>query len=74
MYVTPQAWCPLRPEEGTGSIEIGVTEVVSGCWEPNLDPPEEQPVLLMSQPPLQPQNIVIKQQKTHLLFLYLVSF
>lgn len=39
----------LRPEEGMGSPETEVTddcELPYGCWGLNLDPLEEQPVLL----------------------------
>lgn len=35
------AWCPLRPEEGIGPSETGVTdssESPCGCWESNLHP------------------------------------
>jgi hypothetical protein len=41
--------------EGISSLGTGVTvswESPSGCWELNLDPLEEQPVLLTAEPPL----------------------
>lgn len=44
-------------EEGTRSSEIGVTdgsEPLYGCWQFNLGPLEEQPVLLTAEPHLQP--------------------
>jgi hypothetical protein len=42
-------WCPKRPEEGVRSHGTGVRERCEppwGCWESNLGPLEEQPVLL----------------------------
>ena len=44
---------PLRPEEGVGSTGAGVTdrcEPPGGCWELNLDPLGEEPVLLPTKP------------------------
>ena len=46
-----------RPEEGTGTSETGVTggcESPCECWELSVDPLHEQPVLLTSEPSLQP--------------------
>ena len=56
------AWCPWRPEEDVRSSGIGVTdgdELPCGCWESNLDPLEEQPVLLTIEPSLQTRRHVI---------------
>jgi len=42
-------WCPQRPEEGIGVPRATVTDGYKppcGCWESNLSPLEEQPVLL----------------------------
>lgn len=44
-------WCLQRPEEGKGSLAIGVTnscELPRGCQESNPGPLQEQPVLLTS--------------------------
>jgi hypothetical protein len=41
--------------EGVGSPETGLTdswELPCGCWELNLSPLEEQPVLLTAEPSL----------------------
>lgn len=49
--------CAWRLEEGIGSSATGVTvtddgcETPCSCWEPNLSPLEEQP-LLTTEPPL----------------------
>lgn len=43
--------CPQREEQGISSSENGVTntwELQYGCWELNLGPLEEPPVLLTS--------------------------
>lgn len=42
-------------EEGGGSPETGVTggcELLCRCCEPNLDPMQEQPMLLIADPSL----------------------
>jgi hypothetical protein len=54
------AWCPQRPEESIEFPEAGVTfcELPCGCWEPNLGPLEEQKVLLIGAPSLQPLSIL----------------
>ena len=44
---------PWRPEEGTPSFGTGITngcELPCGCWELNLVPLKEQPVLLTTEP------------------------
>jgi hypothetical protein len=48
-------WCPQRPEEDVRS-PMGVTdgyELLSGWWELNTGPLEEQNVLLTAEPSLQ---------------------
>lgn len=40
------AWCPRRPEEGIGTEVTNGCELPYGFGELNLDPLEEQPVLL----------------------------
>jgi hypothetical protein len=43
------ALCPWMPEDSIGSPETGVTEGCESpcwCWDSNLSPLEEQPVLL----------------------------
>lgn len=50
------ASCLQRPEGCIGSSETGVTdgcELPCVCWELNLDALEEQPVLLVTETPLQ---------------------
>jgi hypothetical protein len=50
---------PQRPEEGSETPGTGVTggcEPPWGCWELNTGPLEEQPVLLTTEPSLQPWN------------------
>lgn len=52
-----RVWCPWRPEGGTGHPETRITDSCEppwGCWVPNLGLPEEQPVLLTTQPSLYP--------------------
>jgi hypothetical protein len=47
-------WCPWKPEEGTRSPGIGIIDsckLWSGSWESNLNPQEEQLVLLTTEPP-----------------------
>ena len=46
--------CACRPEEGIRSLIIDGCEPPCGCWELNSGPLEEQPVLLTSEPSLQP--------------------
>ena len=41
------AWCPQSPEEGVGPSGTGVTDGC-GCWNLNLSPLEEQPVLVVT--------------------------
>ena len=57
MYVClMHAWCLRKPEKGIGFPGTGVTdgrEPPCGCWGLNLGPLEEQPVLLIAEPPLQ---------------------
>ena len=54
------AWCLWRPEErALDPIGLELQAVVNitctcGCWQSNLDPLEEQPVLLTAEPALQP--------------------
>lgn len=55
MYV----WCLRRPKEAMRYPRIRATdscEFVCRCWELNLGPLEEQPVLLRIEPSLQPPN------------------
>ena len=59
-------WC-----EGVGSPGIGVTdncELSHECWELNLGPLEEQPVLLTTEPSLQPCPF---SSKNHICTFYL---
>lgn len=44
--------CPWRPEAGVEAPGTGVTECEppTRCWESNLDPLEEQPMLLTAEP------------------------
>lgn len=52
VYV-PNACYVQRPEEGARSTESGnmdVCKLPHGCWESNLGPQEEQPVLLSAAP------------------------
>jgi hypothetical protein len=51
------SWCLQRPEEDAGSSGTGVMngcDPPCGCQEWNSGPLEEQPVLLTSEPSLQP--------------------
>ena len=51
---------PQRPEEGVGSHVIGITnsyELACKCWELNPGPLEEHPVLLTTEPSLQPEGL-----------------
>lgn len=63
------AWFLRRPEEGIGSPE---TQVREGCqlpcegWESTLGLLEAQPVLLSTQPSLQPHGFYIKLQRFYL--------
>lgn len=50
-------------EEGVGSPGTGIAggyEAPCGCWEVNLSPLEQQPVLLTTEPYLHLQNHVLK--------------
>lgn len=50
-------------EEGVGSPGTGIAggyEVPCGCWEVNLSPLEQQPVLLTTEPSLHLQNHILK--------------
>ena len=52
--------------EGVRSPGIGVTdrcELSCGSWELNQGPLEEQPVLLVTKPPLQPQMLLIIESR-----------
>ena len=47
----------LPPEESVGTPVTGITHICEppcACWESNLGPVEEQPVLLTAEPSLQP--------------------
>jgi hypothetical protein len=51
--------CPKKPGAGVGSPGIGVTEgceLPCGCWESNLRPLEEQPVLSIPELTLWPSQ------------------
>lgn len=51
------AWCHWESKEGVRSPVTGITdgcELPCECWEQNLDPPQEHPMLLTPQPSLQP--------------------
>jgi hypothetical protein len=53
MFMHFYAWCPRRPEEGIIPPGTGVTssyELLCVCWELNLGPLEEQPILLAAEP------------------------
>jgi hypothetical protein len=50
------SWYPWRPEEGIGFSRTEVTEgyeLPCRCWELNLGPLQEQPVLFTAEPFLQ---------------------
>lgn len=52
-FVCINIQCARRPEEGADSVRTGGTdgwELPGGCWELNLGPREEQPVLLPPRP------------------------
>lgn len=51
------AWCPRRPEGSAGSPGTRVIDSRPpfGSWEPNLGPFQKQPLLLTTEPLLQPQ-------------------
>ena len=53
MYVGTLSLSSDTPEEGI----TDASEPTCGCWELNLGPLEEQPVLLTTEPPLQPQHL-----------------
>jgi hypothetical protein len=47
------AWCPVRPNEDAGVTETDLTygcELTCGCWESNLGPLKEPPLLLTTEP------------------------
>lgn len=49
-------WCLQRPEEdvgSSGSEAINVCRLPAECWELNLGPLEEKPVLITTEPCLQ---------------------
>lgn len=53
------SWCLRKSEEDVRSSGTGITERCDspcGCWELNPDPLAEQPVLLMAESSLQPQD------------------
>ena len=57
------ALCPQKSEDGMGSPGPGVRDscrLLCGCWELNPGPMEEQPVLLTTEPSLQPQLYIFK--------------
>lgn len=64
MYVYHMnAWCPWRSKEGTGSPGTGVIngyEPPYWCWELKPSPLQEQHVLLIAEPSLQPSTHIFK--------------
>lgn len=47
-----RAWCPWDPKDGVEAQGTGVKdeyELPRGCWELNLDPPEEEKVFLTTE-------------------------
>lgn len=57
VYLYLHAWCTWKPEEGARSPKTGVTDECqspSGCWKSNPGVLEEQQVLLIVEPSLQP--------------------
>jgi len=60
------AWCSSKSEEGIGSLGNGGTDAYEAscrCWESNPDPLEEQPVLLSSEPSLNPCSFLLLANK-----------
>jgi hypothetical protein len=60
------AWYLQRSEENTEFPETGVTngfELPCGCWESNLGPLEEQPMLVTTEPSLHPRSSTFKVNK-----------
>lgn len=56
MYHT-HGWCLQRPRKGIRYPGTGVTkgcELLCGCWDPYLNPLQEQQVFLTSEPTPQP--------------------
>lgn len=52
--------CPRSPEEGIGPLRYGVIDIrepLYRCWELSLGPLQEKQVLLISEPPLQHQEL-----------------
>ena len=52
---------PAEARRGAGSPGTGATggcEPPCRCWEPNLGPLQEQPVLLPAEPPLQVKSFI----------------
>lgn len=52
-------WCLMRPEEDVESPGTGIIsscKLLCGCWDLNLIPLEEQPMLLSAEPSLHPLN------------------
>jgi hypothetical protein len=71
------AWYPQRPAEGIGSPGTTVRnscELPSGCQELNLDPLEEQPLLLITEPSLPPLNLFGWIFFSFLLYLHLLNY
>jgi hypothetical protein len=56
MYMSTPLLSLDTPEEGSDPITNGY-ESPCGCWDLNSEPLEEQPMLLITEPSLQP-NIV----------------
>ena len=54
---------PARQERAPNLITDGC-ESPCGCWELNLGPLEGQPVLLTSEPPLQPSSLLFYQAQS----------
>lgn len=69
------AWCPPRPEGNAGSPGTRVigSRLPFGFWEPNLGPLQKQPLLLTTEPFLQPQCWCVLVMVVFLFYLCLVS-
>jgi hypothetical protein len=44
------------------------SELLYGCWESNLDPLEEEPVLLTAEPSVQPHSLIINRHTNQHVF------
>lgn len=61
------AWCSRRPEKSNGFLGTGAIdscEPLSGCWESNPGPLQEQSVLTITEPSLRLQISSFNDQKT----------